>query len=73
MNVGSRDVTRLVDRVVELAAPEKVVLFGKKNFAIVDLKGGAELGGSYTSLNGFRSADLRSADPDRITRHFPAH
>lgn len=30
MNIRSRDLARLVDRVVEVAAPEKVVLFGSR-------------------------------------------
>lgn len=58
-----------------MASPEaekanKVVFFGKKNFAIAVLKDGANLGGGYTSLNGFKSEDLRKGDPEKIARYF---
>jgi hypothetical protein len=52
------------------AQEERVVFFGKKNFAIANLKTGDNLNGGYTSLNGFRSEDLRKGDPDKITRYF---
>ena len=52
MDVRSRELTRLVDRVVELAAPEKVVLFGSRaegrscKDSDVDLLVVAETGGN---------------------------